>query len=301
MGLSFTHIFSSHLQRAAKTAALIRQAQAAVSTDDDSAQTVPDVAQLPVLMEQDFGFFEGKKWHARPADSGLSGKEQHRQAHKDTEGFVDIESKESMAQRVDSFLDAHLLPLLHNSTEPANHTVAVVSHGIILSVLWKRLLLRLPPRSVALSPELAATTRVSLEHLGGWSNTGYLELNMSMPLVQEPILATDALPPLALKLLPSKPVATTETQARPAQTTQSDMSDTALVAQKPLVTSTGPAAVATPLLPTKLAHGWMIVIQTINGRDHLRGLKRTGGGVGSSRHDASQKNIDSFFKRRKVE
>jgi hypothetical protein len=39
---------------------------------------------------------------------------------------------------------------------------------------------------------------------------------------------------------------------------------------------------------------------TVNGKDHLKGLKRTGGGVGSSRHDASQKGIESFFKRRKV-
>lgn len=68
-----------------------------------------------------------------------------------------------------------------------------------------------------------------------------------------------------------------------------------------------PAAAAppTPTAPgsSKLssAQGWTTTIMTINGKDHLKGLKRTGGGVGSSRHDASQKGIESFFKRRKVE
>ncbi|KAL6710868.1 hypothetical protein ACN47E_007925 [Coniothyrium glycines] len=55
--------------------------------------------------------------------------------------------------------------------------------------------------------------------------------------------------------------------------------------------------------PTSKAiiEGWTTVIRTINGKDHLLGLKRTGGGVGSSRHDASQKSIETFFKRRKVD
>jgi phage baseplate assembly protein gpV len=50
-----------------------------------------------------------------------------------------------------------------------------------------------------------------------------------------------------------------------------------------------------------IAHGWNTTILAINGKDHLKGLKRTGGGVGSSRHDTSQKSIETFFKRRKVE
>jgi hypothetical protein len=65
------------------------------------------------------------------------------------------------------------------------------------------------------------------------------------------------------------------------------------------------AAPTTPTTPrsSKLSsdQGWTTTIMTINGKDHLKGLKRTGGGVGSSRHDASQKGIESFFKRRKVD
>lgn len=51
----------------------------------------------------------------------------------------------------------------------------------------------------------------------------------------------------------------------------------------------------------RTSHDWTTTILTINGKDHLKGLKRTGGGVGSSRHDASQKGIESFFKRRKID
>jgi hypothetical protein len=58
---------------------------------------------------------------------------------------------------------------------------------------------------------------------------------------------------------------------------------------------------SSPAITPCIAEGWSSIILAINGKDHLRGLKRTGGGVGSSRHDASQKCIKTFFKRRKVE
>lgn len=39
-----------------------------------------------------------------------------------------------------------------------------------------------------------------------------------------------------------------------------------------------------------------ITALTYNGREHLKGLKRTRGGVGSSKHDPKQRKLDSFFK-----
>src|ERR1700733_11210884 len=67
IGHAFSHIFSSHLQRAFKTAELIREAQiSANSTLPSTTNYVPDVKQLPMLMEQDFGFYEGKLWYQRP-------------------------------------------------------------------------------------------------------------------------------------------------------------------------------------------------------------------------------------------
>ena len=49
-----------------------------------------------------------------------------------------------------------------------------------------------------------------------------------------------------------------------------------------------------------LLYGWTTIIKVINGRGHLQGLKRTGGGVGSARHDDGQKSIETFFKRRRT-
>ncbi|KAF1948405.1 phosphoglycerate mutase-like protein [Byssothecium circinans] len=301
LGLTFTHIFSSHLQRAAKTAALIRDAQVSLVSDNGSAKTVPEVVRLPALMEQGFGYYEGKKFHERPIDLKLSGKELYRLAHKNEPGFVDVESKESMDRRADGFLDERLLPLLNGSTDEPERVIAIVSHGIMLSTLWKRLLLRLPAKSVALSPELAATARNTLEHLGGWSNTGYLELLMTRELAQDlvvplgaplaPVPDPPAPDPCERGVVEVTPSSETKDSTTGMSFTSSDLATTA--------SETVPVS-AEPAFP-RLADGWMTVIKTINGKDHLIGLKRTGGGVGSSRYDASQKSIDSFFKRKKLE
>lgn len=235
-------------------------------------------------MEQDFGFYEGKKFFERQADSKLSGKDSHRHAHKDSEGFVDVESRESLARRADAFLDDHLLPLL-NSTEPSDLVIAIVSHGIMLSTLWKRILLRLAEKSVKLAPELAAAGAVTLEHLGGWSNTGFLELRMSRSIPAVPMPAGSATSDKA------------DSEAKSSHRSEEP-------GNVETVSSGGaggpPQAQTFPRLQ-KLGSDWSTVILKINGKDHLTKLKRTGGGVGSSRHDASQRNIDSFFKRRKVD
>lgn len=47
-------------------------------------------------------------------------------------------------------------------------------------------------------------------------------------------------------------------------------------------------------------NGWSTFVQVVNSKDHLNGLKRTRGGIGSAKHDNSQQNIESFFKRRKL-
>jgi broad specificity phosphatase PhoE len=307
IGLRFTHLFSSHLQRAAKTAGKISEAQLA---DGNADATVPNVVQLPLLVEQNFGSMEGRKFYERPPESNRTGKEYHRQQSKDTNGFVDVESKDAMAQRADTFLDVHLLPLLDDTTAAAEKCVAIVSHGIFLSTLWKRLLLRLPPKSVVLSPELQATARPSLEHLGGWSNTGYLELQM--------VNGTESLD-RAAPAEPSTHEAQPSSQQAEMPAAKSldeipadddglgkvvvpHVSDDRAIADKATIEASNvTSGKPVPASTLRLAEGWSSTILSINGKDHLKGLKRTGGGVGSSRHDTSQKSIETFFKRRKVE
>ena len=212
-----------------------------------------------VLREQDFGFYEGKPFYARPRDSHKSGKENHRSHHQDDPDFRDVESKGSMDSRMKTFLADDLLPLLFDEQEEEN-IVAVVSHGIILSHLWRCLLGLLPKNSVALMAGLSVGKGgvTALEYLGGWSNTGYLELDI---------------------------------QRRSSTAVELTRSDPSL--QPPMSQN-----IDRDSLP-KL-HDYKVIIRTVNGKEHLQGLKRTKGGVGSSKFDEGQKSIDSFFKKQKV-
>ena len=144
--------------------------------------------QLGVLREQDFGFYEGKPFYARPSGSNKSGKDSHRAEHSNDTNFQDVESKESMAKRADEFVHHYLLPLI---CRPEEVTVAVVSHGIILNHLWRSVLKLFAKRTVSIAPGAAvgsASATTPLEYLGGWSNTGYLELDIQ-PVVSRPELA----------------------------------------------------------------------------------------------------------------
>jgi broad specificity phosphatase PhoE len=308
IGHAFSHIFSSHLQRAFKTAELIREAQiSANSTLPSTTSYVPDVKQLPVLMEQDFGCYEGKLWYQRPPGSR---KLDERDINRDIPGFVDVESKESMTARMDAFLEEHLIPLIEQPSNE-NAVVAIVSHGIILTVLWRRLLIRLPPNSVTYSPELLATRRgFRLEHLGAWSNTGYLELHLRKKmssLSSQPALGLEV-PAGHLGIQPTSKIAPPITAVgEAAEDLQGDSGiQTRVQAQADSVTRENVENTLSHLqdIPTTAAPsllcGWTTIIKAINGRDHLQGLKRTGGGVGSARHDDGQKSIETFFKRRRT-
>lgn len=291
LGLSITHIFSSHLRRAATTAAKIREAQLASKEKDDSVDNVPEVVQLPLIMEQDFGFYEGKKW----------GQESDTSRDRHQPGFVEPESKEAMVRRIDEFLDKYLFPIFDDSEITDFPIIAIVSHGRILSVMWKRLLARLPPNSVSFSRDAQINMPgYSLEHLGGWGNTGYLELFLR-PRLSEDLARTTLRDPSPTST--SAPAEGVEGQAKP---------DAALEDALPTVVNESTKDKTTPTAdgPSKPSaiegrrsdmDGWVTTIETVNGRDHLKGLKRTRGGVGSARHYTTQRSIDSFFKKRRID
>lgn len=258
-GLRFTHIFSSDLQRAYQTAVAIQSAQSSLQNSGKFEGL--EIQKLPLLREQDFGSFEGKPFHARLGGSNLSGKDIYRSRQISNPVFKDVESKESMVQRMDGFVQDYLSPLLYTETSELNPIVCIISHGIILSYLWRCLLKIFPRQSVILASGTVTANRgfVLLEHLGGWSNTGYLELDIH------------------------KSSAKLETSfAEPRMW---------LSGPKHLSTVTG-------RVPT-MSHLKM-TIKTVNGQDHLRSLKRTRGGLGSSKYDEGQKKIESFFKKTTV-
>ncbi|QDS73543.1 hypothetical protein FKW77_000341 [Venturia effusa] len=279
--VEFTHIFSSPLKRAIKTAELIRDAQ----------PTSIDIVQSSLIVEQDFGFYEGKPAFARPLKGNArSGKEAHRALHMNDPGFVDIEPKETMASRADAFLNK-LIPAIPDKS----NVIAVVSHGIMLSVLWRRYLLRLPPRTVILHPEvLAAHGRVDLKRLGGWSNTGYLELEMSV------IASSLPFSPASSSVGTDGKMGVLETNnvqlatVFESEDTASELDAAGYQEDQAMPTSTVDIQAT---LSNRSFTAWTTTICAINHKPHLNNLKRTRGGVGSSRHDETQMSINSFFQK----
>ena len=261
--------------------------------NEDGDVVAPIVAQVKELAEQNFGSYEGVSFLARQPGSKMSGKDAHRTLHKDDPDFVDVESRESMVKRVDLFLDNHLVPIVQAvATTPL--CVAVVSHGITLSVLWRRFLHRMPSRSVSVHPEVMAKySGIDLERIGGWGNTGYLELDVTYVISTK----VGTFPKAASKEsgIPEEKLAEAHGDSSAVPSTVRISSTDNSIAES---TST-PASPARAVIQTFV--GWTILVRAVNSREHLVGLKRTGGGVGSSRHDDKQKSIDTFFKRRKIE
>ncbi len=169
--ITFTHIFSSDLSRACLTADAIHNAQLSVKS---SERVKAERIVLKILREQDFGSLECRPWTSRSTPSGTSSILLD-PGHPD---FKPKETQESMATRTNTFISETLLPLLAADSDIGSK-VAVVSHGIILSVLWRTLLQQFGARSVSLGPEVSASMGSRpLEYLPGWSNTGYLELDI---------------------------------------------------------------------------------------------------------------------------
>ena len=267
-GLCFSNVFSSDLQRACKTANAICLAQ--TERYRDERETAVKVTALPILREQDFGSFEGKPFSARNDDASKSarGEKGTQIQHQDQDqDYRDVESKESMKERAKAFMVEHVAPIIKQDIGEDTSAIAVVSHGIFLSHLWRDLLRLLPMNSVALSPTIRESggSGIALDHIGGWSNTGYLELRLQ------------------------RAEAVSLNQRTPAEIDQSTVSSSVTSLQH------GNAGAQHECLD-----GIKVTIETINGKDHLAGLKRTRGGVGSSKQEEGQTTIETFFKKRKL-
>ena len=195
-----------------------------------------------------------------------------------------------MAKRADHFLDHHLLPLFDSDSAANEHTVAIVSHGILLSNLWRRLLLRLPRKSLAIAPEvMAARGDVILEHLGGWSNTGYLHLS----------IRRDDIP----NSFEAKPVSKSEPSDHTSTISKSDPLLAETSAAPPTTRSKSPETgldVTCYASVPRMLRGYSTKILAIDDKQHLIGLKRQRGGIGRSAHDENQKKLDGFFKKQRT-
>ena len=268
--IRFSHVFTSDLQRARKTAEAICHAQGSVRPSDGMPHPAPVI--LARLREQDFGPNEGRSFSARSKEGtrtqSLLDSTQARR------GLDGVESRASMAARAESFIDEHLLPCLADTACAKGPVVAVVAHGLILSTLWRCWMSRFARHSIRVGPDSGLPDRaLSLEHLGMWSNTGYLEVHLARLEECEPLeAAVPTRSPVSLLARPRTPRGT-EDAAKMSPEIQENAS---------------------------MLSSWGMTVRRVNGLDHLKGLKRTRGGVGSSGHDSNQRRMESFFKKRKV-
>ena len=167
---------------------------------------------------------------------------------------------------MNKFLDLDLLPRLLDNQHAERLVVAVVSHGIVLGHLWRCLMKRFAIHSVRVGNGVTlggGRSGTSLEYLGGWSNTGYLEVDIKK-LVEAPEIVESA-----------------------RTTAKVEIVDVLSMTIKSVE------------VPTML-YGWTLTIKAVNNTEHLRKLKRTRGGVGSSAYDDTQKTLEGFFKRAKT-
>lgn len=135
----------------------------------------------------------------------------------------------------------------------------------------------MPPKTVTVAPDIIASKgSIVLQHLGGWSNTGYLKLLMSSG-EERP-----SLPSLA----PVETIPTDEPLNGPRPENDG-----------PVDGSPRPTGYD---LTAKRLVGWATLIVAIDRKDHLVGLKRQRGGIGRSAHDEGQQKLTGFFKKRRT-
>jgi broad specificity phosphatase PhoE len=171
-GLKFTHFFASDLQRARMTAQAIADAQ----QNWYDAPAV-EVLTYSALREQDFGSNELVPWASKKGQDSFF----DRTPDVSAPGHVPKESVQALKARAREFIEEEILPLFA-SDDTQEHTVAIVSHGLFLGVLWRDLLGRFGPGTVSVDPNAVGNDYGAhfspLEHIGIWANTAYLEVEI---------------------------------------------------------------------------------------------------------------------------
>lgn len=246
--IQFDSVFASDLSRARITAEGICRHQAA---SNNGSHLTPILTTD--LRERDFGSLEGQRWTARTVLAR-----------------VESESKVSMKQRATSFLNEYLVPLFFEYPDQELN-VAIVSHGIILRILWRCLVEVFDPMHLSVAPGIPLWKGEPATLISPvWSNTGYMTLSIQETSAQSQ--------PTSEQCPEHRDITTTRDMS--IENTEEDIS-----IQSDSVTGA-------PVL----LQGWSMRVMTIDEKGHLSSLRRTRGGIGSATHDTSQKRIDHFFK-----
>lgn len=257
-----THIAASTLERAHQTATAIYKA--ARDAFDYPEEWCFTVTRCTELIERDFGSLERTSYLETPPQLKRKKVNPKSFYQKDTANSTSkipppfgpnerryeatrSESHESLSRRANAFIDSYILPLIHGpqdspiTSSPHTITIAIVSHGILLSTLFRELVARF--RIVTVSPE-ALKAGFTVGKTPRWDNTGYTHLQIQSELsVPEQLSSGTPKPPQACHKLDGE-----------------------------------------------------LVVKEINVTRHLKGLKRTGGGIGSACADPKQRSIKDFLK-----
>lgn len=256
----FDSVYASDLSRARITAEGICRPQ---PPKKDGGLVTPILTSH--LRERDFGSWEGVRWQSSSTPANETNASPGRSGRSTVIEVVEKETTVSMRQRAFSFLDSHFLPLLFDDST-SKRKVAIVAHGIILRVLWNCLVELFDPMSISLMPGITAWDGGPAALLSpSWSNTGYMELSIRMK-------------PSPSVSPPQRQLTSPGVRVAPSSTTDTEVS------------SSGSSA------GDILLQGWSMKILAVDNKEHLAGLRRTRGGIGSSSHDSRQKRIDQFFK-----
>jgi hypothetical protein len=205
-----------------------------------------------------------------------------------------------MRARVETFIDAHLVQFMHEVEEDTS--VAVVAHGIILSHLWRAILKRFHP-FVTVGPDVQSKAPgFSLEYLGGWSNTGYLDLEVkrragSSHETSKPCVNAGTSAEISTAPDPILPNSSEPEDSMP----RGPSASSPLLSHKPTTIVQLPLDASLAPSPPRSIKELQLVVKAVNSQEHLKHLKKTRGGIGSLKHDSNQKTVDSFFKKRKLE
>ncbi|KIN02655.1 hypothetical protein OIDMADRAFT_118847 [Oidiodendron maius Zn] len=282
--VKLSKIFSSDLQRAFKTAEYIRLAQ---------TNPLPETTKLKLLREQDFGSYEGKAYTERPRVSDKQGQEALIDSLQSDPDFKYVEPRESMVLRMNTFIDSYLAELTQGMAD--GDTVAVIAHGIILSFLWRGIMQRFETRNILLAPPVMIADRgMDLKYLGSWANTGYMDLE-----IRKKSISTQDSGHTSPRLHQSqRDITQYSTLEQRDSEFPPELAYPAILngaISLPFQASTSPMQ-----QPPSSPEERVLIVKAINCRDHLRGLKKTRGGIGSLQYDEKQSSMDSFVKRRKV-
>lgn len=306
------HVFSSDLQRALDTAQEVVAAQGPAAppvpvlssslspggpspncgSSSSSYRRRPDLVPLALLREKDFGSREGLPYGKRaPSHRSASAGHHHSPgnaaSHRSPSaghrsvgiaaavaaarppGYMDSETQEQMMARMECFAQAYLLPLLSRLTDGEGarrrQTVVVVAHGIILNVLTRVLLSDVSAseytRLFGTPAGEAGILNARMPPRAGefavpWGNTGYLEA------------VVVRVPPL-----PASPVSLPRPDRSPSNIAYGDRTRTSRRRR--------------PVLNVRVV--------SVNNTQHLDGLRKTRGGIGSAKFDSRQRTMDAFL------